>query len=281
MEKDNKIIVSVIIVSYNSDSTLLEALKSLRSSEHSLEIILVDNNSSDNSIATAKKIFPEVIVIENKINKGFASACNQGANTACGEYLLFHNPDLTIDKDCITNLLKVYSLNKNIAVLGGRMRFPNGNFQATCRKFPNFSNILFSRGAVFSYFKKNKNLYTMPDYDQTVEVDAIAGTLLMIKKELFLSSGGFDDRFFMYMEDTDLCCRLKKQGLHNYFVPSAGGVHLWGKGSKTGKTKRLFYHHISIWKYFKKHFPRSLYLIILPVMLFINFIIKLLTPSRR
>ena len=86
----------------------------------------------------------------------------------------------------------------------------------------------------------------------------------------------------MYMEDTDLCLRLRNSGLKNYFVPSAGAVHLWGKGSRAGRTRRRWYHHVSVWKYFVKHFPDGFSVIVLPVVLAVNFVVgSVLPPPER
>ena len=84
----------------------------------------------------------------------------------------------------------------------------------------------------------------------------------------------------MYMEDTDICLRLRQSGYRNFFVPGAGGVHLWGRGSRGGKVKRLFYHHISVWKYFLKHFPNPVSFLILPVILTVNFVLAAIVPKR-
>jgi GT2 family glycosyltransferase len=158
------------------------------------------------------------------------------------------------------------------------MRFPDGTFQATCRKLPHFKNMLYSRGSIFSKILGNGHHYTLPDYDETTPIPAAAGTMMMIRNQLFKELGGFDKRFFMYMEDVDLCCRLSLQGYINYFVPSAGGVHLWGKGSRAGKFKRNLLHHYTLWKYFIKHHPSIRSYLLLPFILSLNLLLISLLP---
>jgi len=270
--------VSVVIVSYNSQPTLADSLKSLKAAVagRDYELILVDNNSTDDSIGATREIFSDAIVIESGRNLGFARACNLGAGKATGEFLLFHNPDLQIDPEAIDLMIETTRNKHKAGAVAGRMRFPDGSFQPTCRKFPTARNMLFSRGSALSRLVKKPTNYTLPDYETTTEVDAVAGTLLMIRTELFRESGGFDPRFFMYMEDTDLCLRLKQAGYHNYFEPGAGGVHLWGKGSQASSFMRDRYHHMSVWKYFLTHQPNGFSVFVLPIILGTNLLLKLL-----
>jgi GT2 family glycosyltransferase len=273
--------VSIILVTYNSLPALDDALDYLKGALKGTisEILVVDNSSTDSSVACARKHFENVRVIETGRNAGFAAACNQGAWMASGEFLLFHNPDVYLDAGVVKRLLEVCRSEEKAGAVAGRMRFPDGRFQATCRNFPTVGNLLFSRGSVLSYFYRKAARYTLPDYQSLTEVPAVAGTLMMVKRDVFVSLGGFDERFFMYMEDTDLSLRLRRAGYRNLFVPDAGGVHAWGQGSQTGRLKRRWYHHLSVWKYFLKHFPISASLVILPVVLAVNFVLAMMIPE--
>ncbi|UCG60924.1 MAG: glycosyltransferase family 2 protein [Candidatus Zixiibacteriota bacterium] len=267
--------VSIIIVTCNSLPALEDSLARLKQLHKNtgFELIVVDNNSSDQSISRVRSYFSAARIMEMNENVGFAAACNQAAWVASGEFLLFHNPDLVLDEGAIERLLGTWQSRDRVGAVTGRMRFPDGSFQATCRQFPSPGNIVFSRGSVFTRLFGNRGKYTLEDFAEVTEVPSVAGTLLAVKKDLFMALGGFDECFFMYMEDTDLCLRLNRAGYINYFVPGAGGVHLWGKGSRGGKLKRNWYHHISFWKYFRKHFPGTASLFIMPLVLGIHLVL--------
>ncbi|UCD64193.1 MAG: glycosyltransferase family 2 protein [Candidatus Zixiibacteriota bacterium] len=273
--------VSVIIVTHNSLPALDDALGSLKKGLEKIsgwQVIIVDNASSDEWQSCVRRHFPQAETIANRKNRGFAAACNLGAKIAGGEFLLFHNPDVQIDGDCIANLMATFEESPRAGAVVGRMRFEDGRFQATCRNFPTIRNLLFSRGSVLSFLWRDTSEYTLGDYSELTEVPVVSGTLMMIRRDVFFSQAGFDERFFMYMEDTDLCLRLRQAGLRNYFVPSAGGIHLWGRGSQKGKTARQYYHHVSVWKFFVKHFPNGVSLLILPVILAVNLVLTWLLP---
>ena len=243
-------------------------------------MIVVDNASGDSSAATAREIFPDCKIVENDRNLGFAAACNRGAKEAAGEFLLFLNPDVVIDPDAISRLLDTFKRRPEAGLVSGRLRFPDGSFQATCRNFPTAANLVFSRGSLllrmFAGGIDRKARYTLPDYDETTEVPSVAATLLMIRKELFEKLGGFDERFFMFMEDTDLSLRSCQAGRKNFTVPAAGGVHAWGEGSRAGGFRRHRHHHMSLWRYFLKHHPNGFSVIVLPVLLTLNLLLSLL-----
>lgn len=276
--------ISIVIVTCDSMPALDNSLKRLAivTGRTDFELLVVDNNSTDDSVSHVRKHFPSASIIELKDNIGFAAACNKAARIAGGEYLLFHNPDLELDEGAIERLTAACESREKFGAGGGRLRFPDGTFQATCRQFPNMTNIIFSRGSAFSRFLNPRGKYTLGDFREITEVPAVAGTLMIISRKLFEAMGGFDERFFMYMEDTDLCLRLNRAGYRNYFVPDAGGVHLWGKGSRGGRLRRNWYHHMSLWKHFLKHFPNPITFIIIPLVLAVHLVLVsvLGKPSR-
>ena len=268
---------------------LRDCLSSLKAAGRNVDydIVLVDNNSTDLSPSVARTLFPNMTILINRENLGFAVACNQGSAAADGEFLLFLNPDVLVDEDGIENLQAVFSAKDRIGWATARLRYPDGTFQPTCRRTPTQQNILFSRGSFLGNImggrrSKRANQYTLPDYLDTTIVDAVSGTMVMIRRNLFSRVGGFDERFFMYMEDTDLSLRLTKGGYVNVFVPDAGGVHFWRRGSSAGRVKRIWHHHCSMWKYFRKHFQGRFLLVLLPLLLAANFILAVLFqhPNR-
>jgi GT2 family glycosyltransferase len=144
--------------------------------------------------------------------------------------------------------------------------------------------MIFSRGSILSSLlgraASESDRYTLGDFTQTTEVPAVAATLVLIRRDLFDEIGRFDTRFFMYMEDTDLSYRLHLHDRINLFVPSAGGTHHWGAGSREGRVRRLWWHHMSVWKYFLKHIPNGFSVVVLPFLLASNLIVKILFGAR-
>jgi hypothetical protein len=279
--------ISIIIVTYNSLGSLPSCLAQLREASRRIncELVAVDNNSTDNSPSAIRNFWPQANVIVNRKNKGFAFAANQGAKASAGEFLLFVNPDLFVDNNCLEEFLFFIRGKERIGAVGGRMRFPDGTFQPTCRKLPTLSNLVFSRGSFLGRIIRSTHKYTLPDSAVPTEVPAVAGTLLFIRKEVFESVGRFDANYFMYMEDTDLCKRLIMLGFSNFFLPQAGAVHEWGTGSPTGVFKRNWYHHASVFRYFRKYRRGSETYILLPVLLLLNFLLSSLVnaikPSKK
>lgn len=275
--------VSVIIVTHNSESHLGESLEHLHRAIQgiSCELIIIDNASVRSPAANVHDTFPEAEVMGCDRNCGFAAAANIGARKAGGKHLLFLNPDVLIDPGAVSNMDRFLNGQPRVGALGGRLRWPDGSFQPTCRKLPTIYNLLFSRGSVLSRLVPRNEVYTLGDYDSPIQVPATAATMLMIRRDLFHRMEGFDERFFMYMEDTDLCARLGRRNYVNIFLPSAGGVHHWAHGSTAGRVRRLWYHHNSLWRYFRKHLPNLFSFLILPVFLSLNFGLAVVFGARR
>jgi GT2 family glycosyltransferase len=281
--------VSAIVITCNSAEFITTSLEALQKEINSTggEIIVFDNNSGDDTIAAIKSQFPEPVLIESERNIGFAAACNRASEIAKGEYLFFVNPDLVLDNGALKELIRAINDGPSAGAAVGRMRNPDGNFQPTCRNLPDIKNLIFSRRSVFG--KRNKSFsagdrYTLGDFNQITAVPAAAATCMLIKRDFFLKLGGFDRRFFLFMEDTDLSLRINLAGKKIYFVPGAGGTHHWGKGAKLSEWRRSGYHHISLWKYFLKHYPNGFSLFLLPILLSLNFIlgsIMLLAKGKK
>jgi GT2 family glycosyltransferase len=243
------------------------------------EMLLFDNHSHDSTVKAVSSEFPEVEIIHSSRNIGFAAANNKASQSARGQYLLFANPDMIMDRGALAELLKVFQKYPSAGAAVGRMRHPDGRFQPTCRQLPKTGNIIFSRGSVMRNIRNPKGAadrYTLGDSDEVLAVPAASATCMLIKRDFFASLGGFDERFFLFMEDTDLCLRIHQAGKEIYFAPQAGAVHFWGKGSSLSPIRRSWHHHLSIWKYFLKYCPNGFSLFFLPVALLANFLLSTL-----
>ncbi len=275
--------LSIIIVTYNSLPAIvncLDCLKDINDSASS-EVLVVDNNSSDGTAAQVQAHGIRPVVIAAHLNRGFAGGCNLGAARAKGECLLFLNPDVEVDNGALDELVSFCRAHTRAALVTPRLRHPDGSFQANCRRFPNLSNLLAARGSFLSRILGDSERYTVGDAAELLEVEAVAATMVACRRELFQELGGYDERFFMYMEDTDLSYRAHQAGYHNYFLPRAGAMHSWAKGSQAGRVRRLYYHHRSVWKYFGKHFPGVVSMIMLAPMLVVNFLVTAAFGARR
>lgn len=267
--------ISIIVVTYNSLSYLQGLLASIGvyPPEDTYEIIVVDNASADQTTQWCLYAPLDIRLVLNQENRGFAAAANQGVKMARGELLLFCNPDLRWTSPVADRLAGTLSENPSCGAATARMTFPDRSFQPTCRNFPTFSNIWFSRGSLLSRFfsPAGKTFrYTLPDYDRPTRVDAAAATCLMIPRHVFKNLGGFDERFFLFAEDTDLCRRLADAGYEVWFVPRATAIHYWG-GSSSNRRAVSRYHADSILKYFNKHYPQArLRNLLLSVLMFVT-----------
>ena len=272
--------VTAIVVTYNSCENIRDCLKAL-SREICLfngEIIVFDNFSEDDTADIVKREYPHVRFIAFEKNIGFGAANNVAAKEAVGDYILMANPDMILDVGALRIMIESFEKLPDCGAIVARLKYPDGTFQPTCRNFPNSTNIFFSRGSVLNPDRwGGRHNYTIGDFGDITEVPAASAACMLIKREFFLKIGGFDTRFFLFMEDTDLSLRINQAGGKIYFVPKAEAVHFWGKGSKISRVRRSWYHHISVWKYYLKHYPGGFSLFLLPMALGINFLVRSVT----
>ncbi len=253
--------ISVIIVNYNVRVFLEHCLDSLARAlqEVSHEIIVVDNASDDGSVEMIRHKYPNVVRIENNQNVGFGKANNQGARTAGGDILFFLNPDTVVQEDTIEKLVQYYEQQPKAGIVGCKVLNPDGTLQPACRRsFPSpwvaFTKIsglssLFPRSRFFSRYNLS---YLNPD--DTHEVDAVSGACLSIRKTVFNKLGGFDEQFFMFGEDLDLCYRVKQAGWQVWYLPTTRIIHYKGESVRRSDMKevRVFYHAMQL--FVRKHF---------------------------
>lgn len=218
--------VSIIILSYNTRNLLRACLSSVNKilPQKDVEIIVVDNASSDESAAMVKKEFKNVRLIENSENAGFAKGCNLGASYAGGEYLLFLNSDTIVESDNLSIFLKDFSENTKIAIIGGLLKNNDGSTQ---RSYGNF----YTLSRVFSMlFLGEKREISKIDTQKRLIVDWVSGGFMMVRRDIFKKIKGFDEKFFMYIEDMEFCYRAKREGFLTLFDPLWGVEHV-GQGS--------------------------------------------------
>jgi GT2 family glycosyltransferase len=254
--------LSVVIVNYNVRHFLEQCLFSVQKAITGLlaEVIVIDNNSSDHSIAWLKPRFPSVVFVANKENCGFAKACNQGAKLAKGQLVLFLNPDTIVPEDCFEKCIAFINSHADAGALGIKMLDGSGKFlKESKRSFPSPRTSLFKLFGLSRLFPRSRifSKYHLGNLDenQDHEVDVLAGAFMMVKKEVLDKTGGFDEVFFMYAEDVDLSYRIQKAACpdtggtyKNYYFSGSSIIHFKGESTRKGGLNyvRLFYSAMSV-----------------------------------
>jgi len=229
--------VSVIIVSWNVREYLVECIKSVQrmSAGFPIEIVVVDNASSDGTVECIKKAFPSVLLIANSTNVGFARANNQGLAVARGHYTLFLNPDTLLLNDALKVLAQFLDEHQEAGFVGPRLLGADGETQGACaRPFLSFKQAIIETVLPYSM----SGLYKPPvvDYETAGSVDAISGAAMMARTAFIRSLGGFGNQFLHCGEDVDLCWRADRSGKHNWYLPSARVFHYLGKSAEQDRT---------------------------------------------
>jgi len=292
--------VSIIIVTYNSESEIVDCINSLLPQliDFNGEIIIIDNNSTDNTISLIKEIESKSIsIIRNDTNLGYTLANNQGIKNTKGNYILLLNPDTIVPNATIINLLNEIKDNKNIGAIAPQLRFPNGMIQNSCRRFPRRRDILYESIGLSKMFKNSKefNYWKMGDFDHTKSrlVDQPAGAALLIPKKIIDKIGLFDEQFPMFFSDVDLCKRIWAAGYNIQYTTNSYITHKGGASVYRKRIKMIVNSHLSFWKYFNKHntelFDYFLNVIVgifllslIPFRIFLNLLFpKLIKRERR
>ena len=253
--------LSVIIVNYNVQYFLEQALLSVRKAADGLEaeVFVVDNNSVDNSVAMVREKFPEVILIANQQNTGFSTANNQAIRQARGRYLLLLNPDTVVREDTFRKCLEFMDAHPEAGALGVRMIDGSGKFLPESKRgFPSPFVAFCKTFGLSRLFPTSKvfNRYHLGYLDEreTHEVDVLAGAFMLLRREALEKAGLLDEAFFMYGEDIDLSYRVVQAGYKNYYFAGTTIIHYKGESTKKGSLNyvRTFYQAMIIFA--RKHF---------------------------
>ena len=217
--------VSVVIVSYNTQEILRNCLEALF--EHSkgvaMEVFVVDNDSHDGSAAMVKNDFPSVMLITNHENLGFAAANNQAFALARGRYIILLNPDAYIRPLSLEHSIAFMDRTPMCGLCGGKIISPEGRLEPSARRFPSALSKLLTMSGLRGTFAHspivNYHEFGGFAHDKPMEVDWVPGTFTIVRKKMLDEIGYFDERFYIYYEETDLCMRAKKGWMDNLFYP--------------------------------------------------------------
>jgi len=253
--------LSVIIVNFNVKEFLEQSLTSIKKACHNIvaEIIVVDNASSDGSVELIRQKFPDVMLIANPENVGFARANNQAIRQAKGDYILLINPDTIVQEDTFLTILDFFAHHPECGMVGCKILNPDGSLQLPCRRsFPTpwvaFTKIsglsrLFPRSRIFGRY----NL-TYLDPDETYEVEAISGSFMFFRAAVVKTIGLLDESFFMYGEDLDWCYRIRQAGWKIYYLPTTKIIHYKGESSKNSEVDLTLQFYRAMKLFVEKHY---------------------------
>lgn len=234
--------VAIITVSTNqlSEDCLASVRMLIDSTPLKVGFVLVDNASTVfNAHELVKRHVPEAIVILRDDNYGFGSSCNRGAREVDADYYFFLNPDTRIeDKDALSNLCAFMKKYPQVGIVAPKILYMDGKLQETCRRFPAWFTPIAQRTSIMDEEKSSdhSSQFLMEDFEHNKHrmVDWVQGSAFMIESKLFFEIGGFDERYFMYYEDVDLCRNCWKRGRPVYYLPEAVIYHVYGKESSVG-----------------------------------------------
>lgn len=244
--------LSIIIVSFNVRDYLLACVASIKKNTAGIayEIIIVDNNSSDNSADAVIEAYPDVKLIRNSGNPGFARANNQAFEKSAGEFLLLLNPDTEVKPGAIERVLEFIKYEKTAAIAGCRNVGPDGSLQKSITPFPSVLRNLaqaFFIDRLFFQERKHATYYRPAPF----KVDSVGGAFMMVRRVALNGEQLLNSDYFMYSEEKDLALRLKRTGWETWFLPTAEIIHHGGKSTDQIPTQMFLELHKSQIRYFK------------------------------
>jgi len=275
------LLVSIIIPSFNTKKLLQNCLRSIfeQTKNISFEVIVADNASTDGTVKLIQTKFPQVKLIKNRTNLGYAKANNQALRQAQGRVILFLNSDTIILEKAIEKSVEFIRQREDVDILGCQLLYQDKTIQPSGGFFPSLTRVFLQmffiddlplvNHLVKPYQQKRKSFYR-----KTQKLDWVTGAFLMAKKKVVDKIKGFDEKFFMYSEEVDFCYRAKKAGFQVWFCPLAKIVHLKGKSSADGFRTAVLGEYQGLRKFYEKYQP-GLGLLILRFLLKIGALLRI------
>lgn len=263
--------LAVVVVNYESGDYLRACIGTLREAVggHPVEVLVIDNASGDGSLAGIEAVDREARVIQNLDNVGYGRACTQAVAATTSPFVCFLNPDVLPRPGSLAELLKAAADRPDVGAIGPRILNPDGSLQPSCRVVPSFGVAV--GHALFGLLRPSNRFtraYMLLDWDHSSEreVDWVSGAAMLVRREAFEQIGGFDERFFMYVEDLDLCDRMRQAGWKVVYHPGAEVVHDVGGSSRRLPYRMIAHHHLSALRYARLKSRRSPRALLLPLV---------------
>jgi N-acetylglucosaminyl-diphospho-decaprenol L-rhamnosyltransferase len=249
---------SVVIVGYHADEELDRCLESLARYEPGAEVVVVEHDADPRRGAVLADRHPGVIYVPRRENPGFGAGVNHAATHARAPLLLLLNPDVELRGPVVRRLASHIETSGDVAIVGGLVREKDGSVQPSARRFPDLSTALGGRTSWLTRVNPGnpltrRNLSPGAAADRAVTVDWVTGAFMMIRADVFRALGGFDERFFMYWEDSDLCLRAHRAGWKTVYEPGVEVLHLTGRSSRHAPVRSLTAFHLSAFRHYWKH----------------------------
>jgi len=250
--------ISIVIVNYNGLHLLKPCLESIYNQTcNDFEVIIVDNASTDGSTCYLEVWYPDILVIKNRMNRGFAGGANDGIHVSRGEFVFMLNTDTILPPATLERLMNAVFINSSYGMYGTKMLYPDGRINSTgiC---VSLSGAAWDRGM---------GEQDVGQYDQSDEILGPCGGAALYRRDVLIQAGGFDEDFFLYMEDVDLAIRIQQRGYRCLYVPDAVVYHHHGGTAGVGSDIAVYYGNRNILWYPVKDFPWWLLILVLPWIL--------------
>ena len=270
--------LSVIILSWNTRDLLFECLKSLSENSYTIDVefIVVDNASEDDSRDMVRTEYRQVKLVVNDSNIGFGAGNNTGIRASSGRYILFLNSDTVVMQGALDGMVNFADAQVDIGIVGPKLLNADGSLQYSCRRYPNLGTGMFRNTPLGRLFPKNKftsdYLYSDWDHNTPKEVDWVSGAALMIRRDLVDKIGAFDEDYFMYCEDVDLCWRANHTEISEgkpwrvIYLPDSKIFHYIGRSSDRVPTRMTYEFHRSQHLFYKKRYASTTPILLRPII---------------
>ena len=253
-------LISVVIVNYRSGNLVRTCLESLIQSmaDSSFEILIINNDSVENLSPVLTREWPHVRVIQNTSNLGFSAAANQGFRQSRGEFVLLLNPDVQASPGSVDALVSTLDAHEEAGIVLSQLRNADGSLQYSCRRFYTFGTLLLRRGPWKRFFidhpKVQHHLMKEMDHQSLAPVDWGLGAAMLVRRSVIPGQTLFDERFFLYFEDVDLCLRLHRAGWRVLYNPASVMIHEHRRDSARPLSLMAKRHHfVSLMKFLLKY----------------------------
>ena len=265
---------AAVVVNYEAGSLLLACVESLLADTSAgiPEIVVVDNGSRDGSVATLRRAHPTVRVVEPGGNVGYATAANRGTAGTTAPVVAVCNPDLEVRPGTAAAMLARFAAEPELAACGPALRNPDGSQYPSARAHP---ALLDAAGHAVLGRVSPRNRFTRRyrqldvDWSQPRDADWVSGAMLFLRRAAVDSVGGWDERYFMYMEDVDLCWRLRRMGWRIAYEPGGEAVHVQGASTAARPYRMILEHHRSVYRFAHRRWQGPRRLLLLPAAVFL------------